>query len=49
MATNSLKNRLVDLEHEKNINIENLAAIGSDLVVKLHPNVGKLYGDLVGT
>ena len=49
LASNSMKQKLLDLEAEKAANTTLLAALGESPVVTLHPQSGTLYAELVGT
>ena len=49
LASNTMKQKLLDLESQKAANIATLAALGENPVVTLHPQSGALYAELVGT
>ncbi|MDG1825652.1 MAG: hypothetical protein P8H62_05205 [Henriciella sp.] len=49
LASNSMKQKLMDLEAQKAANTSLLAALGESPVVTLHPQSGTLYAELVGT
>ncbi len=49
LASNSMKQKLLDLEAQKAANTSLLAALGESPVVTLHPQSGTLYAELVGT